>query len=120
MKFHALEAFETEIRRERAEALGRTGQRLERALAELEAIRQELQGLLAADAPERLGGDEPDKVEIEANSAAYSRLWDHAKQLRYYLIIQREAAGLPRHDDVDRQYPLPRPLVLPCALPPGR
>jgi hypothetical protein len=30
-----------------------------------------------------------------------------AKRLRYELIVQREASGLFRHEDVDRQYPIP-------------
>jgi hypothetical protein len=29
------------------------------------------------------------------------------RELRHFLIIQREAIGLRRHEDVDRHYPMP-------------
>jgi hypothetical protein len=44
MKKPSFETVETEIRKEKAEALGRAGERLERALQELEAFRQECLG----------------------------------------------------------------------------
>jgi hypothetical protein len=48
MTRRGFEAVESEIRKEKAEALGRAGERLEQALQELEAFRQELLGLVAA------------------------------------------------------------------------
>ena len=48
MKKRGFEDIESEIRKEKAETLGRAGECLERALQELEAFRQEFPGLLAA------------------------------------------------------------------------
>jgi hypothetical protein len=110
MKRPSIEAVETEIQKERAEALGRAGERLEEALGVLRALRQKLEGV---------GGDPPGesrdleaggRVQADTEMARY-RAW-HARvlQLRHYLIIQREAIGLRRHEDVDRHYPMPPDL----------
>ena len=57
MKEFGFENVESEIRKEKAEALGRAGERLERALQELEAFRQEFLGLLAAAQESVHGGE---------------------------------------------------------------
>lgn len=106
---------ESEIRKEKAEALGRVGERLERGLQELEAFRRELLGLVLASRQTVRDGEERFPAEIDQKLAEYARLREQAKALRHSLIIQREAVGLSRHEDVDRQYPLPGPLMPPSA-----
>jgi len=84
---------EDEIRAEKAAALGRAGERLEAALAELHALARRL-----ADAP---GDDEL--------RAAYRAARGRAHTARLYLLIQREAVGLRSHRMVDQQFPEPEP-----------
>ena len=119
MKKHAFEQVESEIRKEKAEALGRAGERLEQILLEIEAFRQEI----LCQAEERLEPSlgERDRLarDMKERLAEHARLCDQAKHLRHTLIIQREAVGLWRHEDVDRQYPMPRPLLLPSGTPSG-
>lgn len=119
MKKHAFEQVESEIRKEKAEALGRAGERLEQTLLDIEAIRQEI--LCQADKrlePSLAGRDRLARA-MKENVAEHARLCEEAKRLRHTLIIQREAVGLWRHEDVDRQYPVPRPLSVPAGPPSG-
>lgn len=84
----ALQAIEAEIRREKAEALGRAGERLEDALNALESARASF-------------------AEIEAREQLAARLAvcrDLAHLAYQYLIIQREAVGVRSHLDVERSY----------------
>ncbi|HLV68733.1 MAG TPA: hypothetical protein VKY73_23105 [Polyangiaceae bacterium] len=88
----ALSPLEQEILKEIAEALGRSGERLERAIAEYRT--------LAAEA-----GAEPDagqKARLDAGRIEIRRA-------REALIIQREALGVRTHEVIDRHYPLPFP-----------
>lgn len=111
MKKCAFENIESEIRKEKAEALGRAGERLDRLLQDLHARRQVFLALVSAKRESIHDGGERVLPEIEEKLAEYARLRDQAKALRHFLIIQREAVGLSRHEDVDRQYPLPGPLT---------
>jgi hypothetical protein len=108
----SLENTETEIRREKAEALGRTGERLEHILEELARLQGELLGRAAVLGSSFGVTSGQDSSELRAKVKKYAGLREQARQLRYYLVIQREAIGLRRHEDVDRQYPLPPPLAL--------
>jgi hypothetical protein len=114
MRKPRLEAIESEIRKEKAEALGKAGERLERALQELDTLRQDFFHLITvrASGPSR-EGREGISAEVERRLAEYAMLREQARQFRHALIIQREAVGLWRHEDVDRQYPMPGPLTLP-------
>jgi hypothetical protein len=68
-----VEAFEHEVAEEKAEALGRTGKRLEHALEQLRAH---------------------DRARRDARSAARERLlWDLAERVEAF-AVQREAFGL--------------------------
>jgi hypothetical protein len=87
---------ENELRAEKAAALARIAGTLESLLAELRRRREVL-------AP--LRGDERRRA-VEA----WGALRDQAKLHRWYLVVQREALGLFRHDEVERHYPLPDPL----------
>lgn len=114
------ETVESEIRTEKAEALGRAGERLEDSIQKLQTLRQELLDLVAEARQSFCGGQERVPVEAEQRLREYMRLREQAKALRHSLIIQREAVGLLRHEDVDRQYPLPGPLLpLNAARHPG-
>jgi len=114
MNSHGFEAVEAEIRREKAEALGRTGERLERILHEIQAFRRELVHLTSGRGG--LKGAARVWVECRVKLAEHDRLCDRAGYLRHCLIVQREAMGLRRHDDVDRQYPMPAPLAVAGAI----
>jgi uncharacterized protein YydD (DUF2326 family) len=106
----AYEQVEAEIRKEKAEALGRAGERLEQALQELSAIRREVLRIFRHAGC--IGRFQSNQVaaEVTQKLAEYARLRARASQLRHYLIVQREALGLLRHEDVDRCYPIPGPI----------
>jgi len=84
---------EREIAGEKAAALGRAGERLERMLAE------------AGEAATRFldAADE----DLPLRAAEYSAVRARALQARLALLIQREALGLRRHGTVDQQFPEP-------------
>jgi hypothetical protein len=85
---------EDEIRAEKAAALGRAGERLEAALADLRAAARAL-----ADTP-----DENRQGELRS---AYRAARERARTARLHLLIQREAVGLRNHRVVDQQFPEP-------------
>jgi hypothetical protein len=87
---------EAEIRAEKAAALARIGRTLEGLLADLARRREQMAGRAG---PER-----------GRAAADYAALREQAALYRWYLVVQREALGLSRHDEVDRHYPLPEPL----------
>jgi hypothetical protein len=93
---------EAEIRRAKAEALGRVGERLDAALAELAERDRRLDGLLAALGP----GQRPD-LRLALEIDARNRLRSKAMGLVQHLVIQREALGLVRHVAVHERYPVP-------------
>ena len=109
MRKPALENIEAEIRQEKAETLGRVGERLEQALGELRVLREQLLRLAEDHA---MGGEQAMPAEIQEGLARHARLCEVAQDLRYQLVVQREAVGFRRHEDVDRHYPLPAPLTL--------
>lgn len=87
---------ELEMAKEKAFALRRTAYSIEKLLAEMQQIERELGAL---SGPERAR-----KVE------AHSELRAQVEHERWKMIVQREALGLHRHDDVDLFYPLPARL----------
>jgi len=90
---------ESELRAEKAAALARIAGTLEGLLAELRRRRESFA---------RLSSEER-----AAAAEAYDALREQARLYRWYLVVQREALGLVRHDDVDRHYPPPEPLSSP-------
>jgi hypothetical protein len=93
---------EAEIRHAKAEALGRVGERLDAALAELAERDRRLDGMLAARGAGLI--QDPGLVqEMEARN----RLRSEAMGLVQQLVIQREALGLVRHAAVDERYQVP-------------
>jgi hypothetical protein len=91
----ALARTESEIRAEKAAALARIAGTLEALLAELQRRGEDLA---------RLSGDGRARAVED-----YAALREQARRYRWYLIVQREALGLFRHDEVDRHYPMPGP-----------
>jgi hypothetical protein len=89
-----LRRVEREIMGEKAAALGRAGERLERVLGE---ARVAAARLLAAE-------DHDDRV---LRAQEYATIRAQALEARLALLIQREALGLRRHATVDQQYPEP-------------
>jgi hypothetical protein len=102
----ALQAIEAEIRREKAEALGRAGERLEDALNALESARASFAEI---EARLRHGSNPPQEAASlrEAREQLAARLAvcrDRAHLAYQYLIIQRDAVGVRSHLDVERSY----------------
>ena len=83
-----------EIVKEKAVTLGRAGERLEAALAE---VAERARAWRAAD-------DAQTRAEL---AAAHERAWHAAEAARQTLLIQREAVGLRHHRDVEQQFPRP-------------
>ncbi len=98
----SLRKIEEEIRQAKAEALGRVGERLESALAELAELDRRLDRLAAEAGP----GAARD-ARLTRDTAARNRLRDEAVRLSQQLKIQREAIGLVRHGLVEERYPVP-------------
>lgn len=102
---------EEEIRKEKAEALGRAGERIEEALMAVYELRQII---LALGRQIVNGTDSADswdtasiRQEFDRRIAEYNRLRERAQTFYHYLLVQREAVGFRGHADVERQYVLP-------------
>ena len=93
---------EQEIRQAKAEALGRAGERLEAALAQLARLDRELDRLDAEASP-----DAALRSRLARETEARNRLRAEAVRLSRELVIQREAIGLVRHGPVAERYPVP-------------
>jgi hypothetical protein len=89
-----LERIDQEIVGEKAATLGRAGERLEEALAELTRATAALDAAIEPAARQGLIAD-------------YEAARARATQARLLLLIQREAVGLRHHRIVDQQYPEP-------------
>jgi hypothetical protein len=89
-----LERVDREILGEKAATLGRAGERLEQALAELSSAAAALDAAIEPATRQRLAAD-------------YEAARARATQARLLLMIQREAVGLRNHRMVDHQYPEP-------------
>jgi len=79
---------------EKAAALGRTGERLEEALAEVTALATAV----------RAATDPATRARL---SREYTAARLRAQRARTALLIQREALGLRHHAVVDQQFPEP-------------
>ncbi len=101
-----LSTVEREIRQAQAEALGRTGERLQDILDRLAEMDRRLDALLA-------GPGEPVPDRVRAETEARNRLRDDAMLVRHHLIIQREALGLARQTPVEQCYPVPERRRIP-------
>jgi hypothetical protein len=88
---------ERELQQERALALRRIAETFEGLLGELRDL--EARARTAAGEQRR------------ALAADHARVRERAILYRWYLIVQREAVGFVRHEDVDRRHPVPGPLA---------
>ncbi|NVJ21381.1 MULTISPECIES: hypothetical protein [Myxococcus] len=93
---NALLPVEAEFQKEKASALKRTGEKVEKALEALAGAEREL---LMARGSVRA-------VRLER----YRVLRKEAELQRWYLMVQREACGIRNNRDLDLMYPMP-PLV---------
>ena len=103
-----LASVERELQQARAEALGRTGERLQGLLDRLAEHDRRLDALLAA-----ASGASPGQDSLGSELDARNGLRDEALRVQQQLIIQREALGLPRQTPVEQCYPVPERRRLP-------
>ena len=101
-----LQAVEAEIRREKAEVLGRAGERLEQALNDLEGVNEMIARIEgcprdSSSLPEETATLRQAHANLKARLAV---LRDRARLAHEYLLIQREAVGVRSHFDVERSY----------------
>jgi hypothetical protein len=108
-----------EMLKERAEVLGRAGEKLAAALEKMKTIEQDVderlkQFRIVAKKYEENGDD--DKLvsmkkdiagEINREIGKFNRAREYAKLRYYYLIVTREAMGMRRHHWVDEWYRIP-------------
>jgi hypothetical protein len=99
---------EAEIIQERAEVLGRAGEKLALALNQLKAIESiidiKMESLSDPGSKSRraeLIGD------INGEIRHYNEAREYAKLRYYYLIVTREAMGFRRHKSVEEVYSIP-------------
>lgn len=85
-------AWEAELNKERAGALGMTARKLEALLEECRALAEKIDALESGALRELLLSD-------------YRKARAESERQRWNLCVQREAMGLRRHEDVDRHYP---------------
>ena len=96
-----LETLELEVAHEMASALGRTEDRLNLVLAELELDRARFDRAIAAGAPAE---------ERQALCDAFNARREHAQRRLRDLLIQREALGFRRNQILNELYPIPAKL----------
>lgn len=82
-----------EIVAEKASALGRVGERLEKFLDALQLLELQLVGTKGAERTPL----------ISAHEAARKQ----AEQFLWYLVVQREALGIHSHTDLEQVYSIP-------------
>lgn len=90
-------AWETELNRERAGALGMTARKLEGLLDTCRALKEQL-------------GTATDPALKELLLRDYRAAREESERQRWNLCVQREAIGVRRHEEVDRLYPIAEQL----------
>jgi hypothetical protein len=95
-RVNALLPVEVDFQREKASGLRRTGETLEKLLAELAEAEREVRARTGA--------------ERTAYFARYREVRQEAEKQRWYLMVQREACGQRNHRELDIVYPMP-PLL---------
>jgi hypothetical protein len=89
-------AIEVQLRQEKASALRRTGDKLEKLIGDVTRLGQEL---ATASGPARA-----------RKLAEYQQMRTDAEYQRWCLVVQREAMGLWDHQEVDLMYRIPPPV----------
>jgi hypothetical protein len=105
--------------KERAEVLGRAGEKLAAAIDKMRIVEQGIDDrlkhfrLVMEKYRERGGDNEIASLkqemmeEINREIAKFNRAREYAKLRYYYLIVTREAMGMRRHHWVDEWYRIP-------------
>ncbi len=108
-----------EMLKERAEVLGRAGEKLAAAIDKMRIVEQGIDDrlkhfrLVMEKHRERGGDNEIASLkqemmeEINREIAKFNRAREYAKLRYYYLIVTREAMGMRRHHWVDEWYRIP-------------
>ena len=99
-----LQKIEAEIKKEKADALGRSGDRLSDALTALRALEEELEAKIKS-APVLTPQI---RRELNQEIESFNQKREEILRFRYYLIVHREALGLRKHTEVDRLFPIPK------------
>ncbi|MCC6995117.1 MAG: hypothetical protein IT370_10960 [Deltaproteobacteria bacterium] len=89
---------QAELQQERANALGRVGEALEARIHDLHQLAITLQHLL------------PGSERTQA-LRKYARVRDTALELKWFLVVQREAIGLTDHSALEQHYVVPRAIT---------
>ncbi len=104
-----VEKTDLEILQERAEVLGRAGEKLALALNKLKAIESiiniKMESLTAPGNQEHSSADLIGDINGEIRH--YNEAREYAKLRYYYLIVTREAMGFRRHKSVEEVYSIP-------------
>ncbi len=114
------EKTDLEILQERAEVLGRAGEKLSAALQHLNIIEEVIAAKVKSLREERermeTRGDQDERGkralkdalrDINREIRRYNEAREYAKLRFYYLIVTREAMGFRRNKTVEEQYPIP-------------
>jgi hypothetical protein len=110
------QGLQEEILKEMAEALGNSGERLERSLERLTRCEATLQRLL-----KKMGEEEDPaqrsaiRQEVMKEAQRYNTLRKAAVEALRYLIIHREAVGFRNHRLVHEKFRIPPPVRLPWS-----
>jgi hypothetical protein len=97
-----LETLQAEIAREIAGALGRSEDKVNMALAQLELLRARYEQAVREHAP---------ASEQQARADAFNAQRDVAQARRHQLLIHREAIGIRRNQILYELYPVPQKLA---------
>ncbi|RLB05473.1 MAG: hypothetical protein DRG50_07160, partial [Deltaproteobacteria bacterium] len=89
---------ELDIMREKAEALGRTGQRLDECLRKLMALEERIKAVEVETRGVK---------ELNALIGEFNNVREKAITYLHYLIIHREAIGFRRHPILEKMYRIP-------------
>ncbi len=103
-----VEKTDLEILQERAEVLGRAGEKLALALNNLKAIESVINIKMETLADPESGYSPADLIgDINGEIRHYNEAREYAKLRYYYLIVTREAMGFRRHKSVEEVYSIP-------------
>jgi len=109
-----VEKTDLEILQERAEVLGRAGEKLALALNKLKAIESvinvKMESLTShgSEQSHQSGHSSADLIgDINGEIRHYNEAREYAKLRYYYLIVTREAMGFRRHKSVEEVYSIP-------------
>jgi len=108
-----------EMQQERAQVLGRAGEKLAAAIDKMKGIEEAIEKRLKNFQPDskkyggKAGTGKSASVkheflaEINREIGRYNRAREYAKLRYYYLIVTREAMGMRRHHWVEESYKIP-------------